>query len=179
MLVPVWCLLCIHDYMSHYILNGGFRGGQWVPPPLLQHYMGRRCFQHATTNTLSLLFKTLDLPHIAYHIVTCCSMCPYRANCFSSVNGSDDNSTCRLMNSERVAVYTATTLMATIFSFCRAILFCFLCINTSRILHNRMFDAVLHAKVLFFDTNPVGKETIMPLVLLLSFIMCAYIQGEY
>lgn len=108
-----------------------------------------------------------------YH-VSCCSMHPYRANCFSSVailNGSDDNSTCRLLNSERVAVYTATTLMATIFSFSRAILFCFLCINASRVLHNRMFDAVLHAKVLFFDTNPVGKEKIivyMALLLLLS-----------
>lgn len=92
----------------------------------------------------------------------------YRANCFSIMaryNGSEPvlnrsagyNSACSLGNSERIGVYTTTTLIATVFSFSRAILFCYVCINASKVLHNRMFKAVLHAKVLFFDLNPVGK----------------------
>lgn len=84
-----------------------------------------------------------------------------RANCFSSLeslnNDSTGNSSCSLDNNVRIPVYTATTLVAVVFSFSRAILCYFLCVNASRVLHNRMFEAILHAKVLFFDSNPVGK----------------------
>ena len=78
--------------------------------------------------------------------------------------GSGGNSTCAERNSTRVAVYTATTFTATVLSFSRAILFCFICVNASRVLHSHMFEALLHAKVLFFDTNPVGKEPASSLV---------------
>lgn len=76
----------------------------------------------------------------------------------SVLNMSAKNySMCSLRNSERIGVYTTTTVVATIFSFARAILFYFVCVNASRVLHNHMFKAVLHAKVFFFDLNPVGK----------------------
>ena len=42
-------------------------------------------------------------------------------------------------------------------SFARTILFFILVLRASRLLHNKMFGAVLRAPVLFFDTNPVGR----------------------
>lgn len=86
----------------------------------------------------------------------------YRANCFSVTNFSESiatSSNCFLSNNERIYVYTATTSVATVFSFGRALLFYFICVNASRILHNRMFGAVLNTKILFFDSNPVGTLT--------------------
>ena len=38
-----------------------------------------------------------------------------------------------------------------------AILFYFICVNASRVLHNWMFASVLRALVRFFDTNPIGS----------------------
>ena len=40
----------------------------------------------------------------------------------------------------------------------RSVLFFYVCVNAAKILHNRMFGAVLRAPIRFFDTNPIGKE---------------------
>ena len=40
----------------------------------------------------------------------------------------------------------------------RSVLFFYICVNAAKILHNRMFGAVLRAPIRFFDTNPIGKE---------------------
>ena len=39
----------------------------------------------------------------------------------------------------------------------RTVTFFFVCVNASRILHNRMFACILRAPILFFDTNPIGR----------------------
>ena len=76
------------------------------------------------------------------------------------------NGSCLLNNPTRISVYTVTTFSATIFSFGRAIVFCFICINASRVLHNRMFDTILHAKMLFFDSNPIGESSMSAVITL-------------
>lgn len=66
-------------------------------------------------------------------------------------------STCFLSTRQRIIIYSACTASAIVISFTRAILFYFICVNASRVLHNRMFASVLRAPVHFFDTNTIGK----------------------
>ena len=65
-------------------------------------------------------------------------------------------STCFLSTRQRIIIYSACAASAIVLSFTRAILFYFICVNASRVLHNRMFASVLGAPVRFFDTNPIG-----------------------
>ena len=77
-----------------------------------------------------------------------------RADC--SVSNFSTRSTCDLSTNQRMAIYSSTTVVSIILNFIRGILLYFLCINASRVLHNRMFAAVLRAPILFFGTNPSG-----------------------
>ena len=43
----------------------------------------------------------------------------------------------------------------------RAILTYLICLSASRNLHNKMFKTILRVPILFFDTNPIGKLSIM------------------
>ena len=88
---------------------------------------------------------------------------PYRAICSQlnltlqlEENGSV-SSTCFLSTRQRIAVYSACSLTAIFFCFARAVMFYFVCVNASRVLHNKMFASVLRTPVRFFDTNPIGK----------------------
>ena len=65
-------------------------------------------------------------------------------------------STCYLSTNQRIAIYAGCSIAAVVLSFIRALLFYFICVNASRVLHNRMFASVLRAPVLFFDNNPIG-----------------------
>ena len=67
-------------------------------------------------------------------------------------------SSCLLSTNQRIGIYAGTTAAAILLSFARAITFYFVCVNASRVLHNRMFVAILRAPVLFFDTNPIGEQ---------------------
>ena len=58
---------------------------------------------------------------------------------------------------ERVGIYGGTVLGVIILNLIRTIAFFFVCVNASRVLHNRMFASILRAPVLFFDTNPIGR----------------------
>jgi len=66
-------------------------------------------------------------------------------------------SSCLLSTNQRIGIYAGTTAAAILLSFARTITFYFLCVNASRVLHNRMFAAILRAPVLFFDTSPIGR----------------------
>lgn len=118
-----------------------------------------------------LLLKCAHL-HSAYilHCIlisTWFSLHTCRANCDvqllpteSDVCGVDTNTNlsaiCQLSRNNRISIYSATTLATIILILLRSALLYGLCLNASRVLHNRMFASVLRAPVLFFDTNPSG-----------------------
>ena len=55
-------------------------------------------------------------------------------------------------------IYSGLVGTAFILSVTRSAVFFYVCVNAARILHNRMFGAVLRAPIRFFDTNPIGKD---------------------
>ena len=70
-------------------------------------------------------------------------------------------STCHLSPSQRIGIYTFTTMTAVLLNFGRAILFYFICLRASYVLHNQMFSAVLRTFVQFFDNNPAGTLVVI------------------
>lgn len=50
---------------------------------------------------------------------------------------------------------TASTV---IFGIARSLLVFYVLVNSSQTLHNKMFESILRAPVLFFDRNPIGKS---------------------
>ena len=54
-------------------------------------------------------------------------------------------------------IYSGLVGTASILSVTRSVVFYYICVNAARILHNRMFGAVLRAPIRFFDTSPIGK----------------------
>ena len=94
-----------------------------------------------------------------HHCMCVCECC--RADCSTlgdSVNSTSAlRSTCLLSPSQRIGVYTVTTLVSVVLNFARAVLFYFICLRASYILHNHMFSSVLRTFVQFFDNNPAGK----------------------
>ncbi len=99
----------------------------------------------------------------------------YRALCFRSntsqiINSTDNLTTCppesdmaneaqscTIQESSRFIVYASVVYSAFIIHFIRGVLFYIVCINASRILHNKMFSNILRTPVNFFDTNTSGK----------------------
>ena len=55
------------------------------------------------------------------------------------------------------AVYSGLTLGVFVFSLLKAFMFYWNSIQASQSLHNSMYKNVIHAKIGFFDENPVGK----------------------
>ena len=64
---------------------------------------------------------------------------------------------CTLNLDQRVGVYGGSVLAVILLNLTRTIAFFFVCVNGSRVLHNRMFASILRVPVLFFDTNPIGR----------------------
>ena len=64
---------------------------------------------------------------------------------------------CDLSTDQRVGIYGGTVLGVVLTNLTRTIAFFFVCVNASRILHNRMFASILRAPILFFNTNPIGR----------------------
>ena len=90
--------------------------------------------------------------------LTCIYM--FRATC-SQMNitlqvNTSLSSTCSLSNKERIFIFIGVCVVATALNFARIILFYFICVNASRVLHNRMLSTIFRVPVRFFDTNPVG-----------------------
>lgn len=63
------------------------------------------------------------------------------------------------IHSERDNLLIYTGLMAALFTFYlgRVLLSFFMCLNCSIELHNRIFRAVVRARMSFFETNPIGE----------------------
>ncbi len=83
-----------------------------------------------------------------------------RAQCTSenrSVLVYDNWTTCSLDDDQRRGVYGALIVSLIGFNLLRAVMCYAICVNASRVLHNRMFSSVMRVPVLFFDTNPIGK----------------------
>ena len=76
------------------------------------------------------------------------------------LNNESLSRTCALTVNERIGVYAGTIVVSILLNFSRAVLFYFVCMNASRVLHNRMLASILRAPVLFFDTNPIGRHII-------------------
>lgn len=56
-----------------------------------------------------------------------------------------------------LAIYGGIAAANTIFTFFRAFLFAYGGLKAATSLHSRLVDAVLQAKIIFFDTTPVGR----------------------
>ncbi len=98
---------------------------------------------------------------------------------FELGSGDLNNSVCSLENSsalcsldtsDRINIFIGLSIATIFASFARALGFIYVCVNASRVLHNRMFGAVLRSPVLFFDTNPIGIKMIV-----LRFAVCSYL----
>lgn len=84
-----------------------------------------------------------------------------RASCGPSAENISSSLTCSLNTDERLYIYSGMTFFALLMSFVRAMGFYYLCVNASRVLHNRMFKAIMRVPVLFFDTNPIGMYKLL------------------
>ena len=68
-----------------------------------------------------------------------------------------DSLTCD--DATRLVVYGLLIFAVIVLNLLRGYLFYLVCNNAARILHNKMFRAILRTPVLFFDTNPSGELT--------------------
>ena len=84
-------------------------------------------------------------------------------SCFRETNMSmaDTSLACPLSDTQRMAIYAALVVNTVLVNLLRGVLFYIVCINASRVLHNRMFRSILRTSVLFFDTNPSGESITM------------------
>ena len=92
----------------------------------------------------------------------CCD-CFVRGNCYTqntTYEFDDNRSTqvlCDLDVEQRLGIYGGLLGSLVIVNIVRVVAFFVVCVNASRVLHNRMFASILRAPILFFDTNPVGR----------------------
>jgi ATP-binding cassette subfamily C (CFTR/MRP) protein 4 len=73
------------------------------------------------------------------------------------VQQNSSSITCALNEQQRIGTYGGLTAGLVFLNFLRGALLYFICINASRVLHNRLFSSVLRVPILFFDNNPSGK----------------------
>jgi ATP-binding cassette subfamily C (CFTR/MRP) protein 4 len=64
---------------------------------------------------------------------------------------------CFLSDVDHIGIYSGLVASLIVFATLRIFLFVLLMLNSSRVLHNRMFGKILRAPILFFDTNPIGR----------------------
>uniref|UniRef100_A0A8P0TEF8 Multidrug resistance-associated protein 4 n=1 Tax=Canis lupus familiaris TaxID=9615 RepID=A0A8P0TEF8_CANLF len=56
-----------------------------------------------------------------------------------------------------LGIYSGLTVATVLFGIARSLLMFYVLVNSSQTLHNKMFESILRAPVLFFDTNPIGR----------------------
>ena len=82
---------------------------------------------------------------------------------FSMLNASSQNTSVEqtsvtdLNNQYYLAVYGGLVIVCLSLTIARSLLFFSVTVNSSKNLHDRMFDAILKTKIYFFDTNPLGN----------------------
>ena len=77
---------------------------------------------------------------------------------FFSVNHSNDFDA---INGEDSFDCVGLSLLSVVLLFIRTLTYFISCHLTARSLHNQMFNALLRAPVLFFDSNPIGTKNIL------------------
>ena len=93
------------------------------------------------------------------YVVACTTVC--RSSCIpsstvSSVCGTSEP-ICRLTDEARLGVYGGITVISIALNFLRTVMFYLICLNASKVLHNRMFAAIIRVPMRFFDINPSGE----------------------
>lgn len=83
------------------------------------------------------------------------STCSLERN--QSASDLSESLTCSLSDTERAITYAVLIASCVALNLLRGALFYLVCINASRVLHNRMFATILRVPVLFFDNNPSGN----------------------
>nr|KAF6427058.1 ATP binding cassette subfamily C member 4 [Rousettus aegyptiacus] len=73
-----------------------------------------------------------------------------------TVNGKG-NITEKLDLNWYLGIYSGLTIAVFIFGIARCLLVFYVLVNASKTLHDRMFESILKAPVLFFDRNPIGR----------------------
>ncbi|XP_077014652.1 ATP-binding cassette sub-family C member 4 [Tamandua tetradactyla] len=56
-----------------------------------------------------------------------------------------------------LGIYSGLTVATVFFGIVRSLLVFYVLVNSSQNLHNKMFESILKAPVLFFDRNPIGR----------------------
>uniref|UniRef100_A0A452RZL6 ATP binding cassette subfamily C member 4 (PEL blood group) n=1 Tax=Ursus americanus TaxID=9643 RepID=A0A452RZL6_URSAM len=74
-----------------------------------------------------------------------------------TVNGKE-NVTEKLDLAWYLGIYSGLTVATVLFGIARSLLVFYVLVHSSQTLHNKMFESILRAPVLFFDRNPVGKS---------------------
>ncbi|XP_072478214.1 ATP-binding cassette sub-family C member 4 isoform X3 [Notamacropus eugenii] len=74
-----------------------------------------------------------------------------------TVNGIKGNETKELDLNWYLGTYAGLTVATVLFGIVRSLLVFYVLVNASQTLHNRMFESILKAPVLFFDRNPIGR----------------------
>lgn len=75
----------------------------------------------------------------------------------NSTGNANGNVTGTLDLSWYLGIYTGLTAVTVLFGIARSLLVFYVLVNSSQTLHNRMFESILKAPVLFFDRNPIGR----------------------
>ena len=80
-----------------------------------------------------------------------------RGDCNSENSTNQTFVTCELSDLQRIGIYFGLIIGVVVFNLGRTVFFFILTLQAVRRLHDHMFETVLRAPILFFDTNPVGK----------------------
>ena len=120
------------------------------------------CFLQSLPQGISNNWSVQLIALVTFALVHFCrTQCSTLNQSALSLDNNTLQGTCKLSTNQRLVIYAGATGLAIITNFARTIMFYFLCVNASRVLHNRMFASVLRAPILFFDTNPIGETTVV------------------
>uniref|UniRef100_A0A670I6L0 ATP binding cassette subfamily C member 4 n=1 Tax=Podarcis muralis TaxID=64176 RepID=A0A670I6L0_PODMU len=76
----------------------------------------------------------------------------------ASVKGSTENNVTKTLDlGWYLGMYGGLTVAAIVFTILRSLLMFQVLVNAAQTLHNKMFQSILRAPVLFFDVNPIGR----------------------
>ncbi|XP_069858835.1 ATP-binding cassette sub-family C member 4 [Dipodomys merriami] len=81
----------------------------------------------------------------------------YWANELNVTLNGEGNVTKQLDLNWYLGMYAGLTVATVLFGIARSLLVFYVLVNASQTLHNKMFESILKAPVLFFDRNPVGR----------------------
>uniref|UniRef100_A0A670I632 Multidrug resistance-associated protein 4 n=1 Tax=Podarcis muralis TaxID=64176 RepID=A0A670I632_PODMU len=82
----------------------------------------------------------------------------YLASLNVTMEGSTENNVTKTLDlGWYLGMYGGLTVAAIVFTILRSLLMFQVLVNAAQTLHNKMFQSILRAPVLFFDVNPIGR----------------------